>query len=80
MTKRPFRFAWILWVIAFAAIEGPALSNKRQGDTLSENIRHAFAIGSKPKCWRLRRFVLLSGLSWLAVHLLTGGKNKAGWV
>jgi hypothetical protein len=56
-----------------------ALANSRTGDTLSE---HAWAwLGysgeggyRRPSGWtRLRRFLLLAGLAWLVVHLLTGG-------
>jgi hypothetical protein len=53
----------------------------KSGDTLSE---HAWAwLGyattgqgplRRPSGWtRLRRFLLLAGLAWLVVHLLTGG-------
>lgn len=73
--------AWIAWGLMFAVIEGMALVNSRRGDTLSE---HAWAwLGyattgraalRQPSGWtRLRRFLLLAGLTWLVVHLLTGG-------
>lgn len=74
-------WAWLAWGLAFCVIEGMALFNSRSGDTLSE---HAWAwLGyavtgqqdlRRPTGWtRLRRFVLLAGLAWLVVHLLTGG-------
>lgn len=74
-------WAWLAWGLMFAVIEGMALTNSRSGDTLSE---HAWAwLGysatgrgplRQPTGWtRLRRFVLLAGLTWLVVHLLTGG-------
>jgi hypothetical protein len=76
-------WAWLGWGLYFAVVEGMALFNSKPGDTLSE---HAWAwlgyaaTGSgaqdlrKPSGWpRLRRFLLLAGLAWLAVHLLTGG-------
>ena len=75
--------AWIGWVVYFAVVEGMALFNSKPGDTLSE---HAWAwLGyaatgrgqqglRRPTGWtRLRRFILLAGLAWLIVHLLTGG-------
>ncbi|WIM97851.1 hypothetical protein ACTOB_001405 [Actinoplanes oblitus] len=76
-------WAWLAWGAIFCAIEGMALFNSRSGDTLSE---HAWAwLGyaatgqgpqelRRPSGWtRLRRFLLLAGLAWLVVHLLTGG-------
>jgi hypothetical protein len=73
--------AWLGWGLIFAVIEGMALFNSTKGDTLSE---HAWAwlgyaaTGSgelrSPSGWtRLRRFLLLAGLAWLSIHLLTGG-------
>jgi hypothetical protein len=35
-------YIWIAWTVAFAAAEGIALANRRDGDTLSENIRRLF--------------------------------------
>jgi hypothetical protein len=74
-------WAWIAWGLIFAAIEGMALFNSKSGDTLSEHcwawLGYA-ATGQgdlrSPSGWtRLRRFLLLAGLAWLVVHLLTGG-------
>lgn len=72
-------WAWIGWGLLFAVIEGMALVNSRSGDTLSEHFwswmgYSATARLRSPSGWtRLRRFVLLAGLAWLIVHLLTGG-------
>jgi len=65
--------AWVWWIIAFGAIEGPALISKVPGATLSEHFWSWFSITTKSSQWRLRRFCLLAGLAWLALHLLTGG-------
>ncbi|ATI18704.1 hypothetical protein SEA_DAUDAU_3 [Streptomyces phage Daudau] len=70
---------WVGWLAAFAAIEGKALFNKTEGDTLSEHVWKWFATkqGStgKPSGWvRLRRFGLLAFMAWLSVHFLTGGR------
>jgi hypothetical protein len=48
-----FTFAWVLWGVAFAVIEGIALFNSKRGDTLSEHV-WAF-IGVRDRQWRLRR-------------------------
>ncbi len=56
-----------------------ALANSRPGDTLSEHAWAWLGYGGEgslrhPSGWtRLRRFMLLAGLAWLVVHLLTGG-------
>lgn len=71
--------AWLVWLAAFAAIEGPALFNKTPGDTLSEHVWKWFATerktGAPPVSgWvRARRFVLLAGTAWVLLHFLTGG-------
>ncbi|MEU9126595.1 hypothetical protein AB0D08_00505 [Kitasatospora sp. NPDC048540] len=71
---------WVAWLAAFAAIEGKALFNKTEGDTLSEHVWKWFGTArddrpqGQPNGWlRLRRFTLLAFLAWLSVHFLTGG-------
>ncbi|MEU9795053.1 hypothetical protein AB0E27_31460 [Streptomyces sparsogenes] len=70
-------WAWLAWLGAFAAIEGPALLNKTKGDTLSEHVRVWFATaraGNDPTGWvRMRRFALLAVMAWLSAHFLTPG-------
>jgi hypothetical protein len=66
--------AWIICIVMFFAIEGPALINKRYGDTLSEHIWKWFSVKEKSGQWRLRRFCLIAILSWLSAHLLSGGQ------
>lgn len=79
----PWTWAWIAWGVYFAVVEGMALFNSTPGDTLSEHVWAWLgyaATGSgplnlrKPSGWtRLRRFLTLAFLAWLAIHLLTGG-------
>jgi len=78
--KNRYKPLWIVWIIAFFAIEGPAIMNKQSGDTLSEHVRSWFSIGKKSKGWRMRRLLLLLGLVWFPFHILTGGPDKDGWV
>jgi hypothetical protein len=74
-------WAWLAWGLMFCVIEGMALFNSRSSDTLSEHVwlfRGYSMTGRgplrQPTGWtRLRRFVVLAGLAWLIVHLLTGG-------
>jgi hypothetical protein len=75
-----FTASWLLWIAAFAVIEGIALRNRRPGDTLSEHVWEWFAIGrpGKPRppltgSVQIRRFALLAFMAWLSVHFLTGG-------
>lgn len=69
----PFTFAWVFWIATFAAIEGAALLNKQSGDTLSEHMRKWFSTTTKAKGYRLRRLVLVIGLAWFPLHILTNG-------
>lgn len=74
MTLDPgYTMAWILWALAFVLIEGPAICNRREGDTLSEHIWALASVREKGRGWRWRRLALLAALAWLGVHLLTGG-------
>lgn len=66
--------AWIIWLLMFGAIEGAALKNKREGDTLSEHIWKWFSIDNKGSGWRARRAALVGFLAWLVAHMLTGGE------
>ncbi len=71
-----FTHAWLIWLAFFALVEGIALANKKQGDTLSEHVWRWFAVLRKgqPDGWtRFRRFALLSFVTWLAAHFITGG-------
>ena len=68
-----YTIGWIVWIIMFFAIEIPAILNKQKGDTLSEHIWMWFSIKDKSSGWRIRRFSLLSILTWLIVHIISGG-------
>lgn len=61
---------WILWGVAFVAIEGVALIERKAGATLSEHIWKWFAVrGSRGGGWTWKRVVLLAFLAWLLLHL-----------
>lgn len=64
---------WIVWIGIFLVLEGIALFDKTPGNTLSERTWDWFSVRGRGRAWRLRRFVLLSFMAWLAVHFLTGG-------
>lgn len=68
-----FTVAWIIWILGFLVIEGIALANKAEGDTLSEHVWKYLLVKRGAPYWRLRRFSLLAFLAWLATHFLTGG-------
>ncbi len=69
-----YTLAWLIWLLQFAAIEGAALVNKRDGDTLSEHVWRWFSMRQKGAGWRMRRFALLAFLAWLVAHFLTAGE------
>jgi hypothetical protein len=62
---------WIAWSLVFAAAEGIALANKRDADTLSENVRRLFRTRTS-KAGRAIFAVGWFGFSgWFAIHILT---------
>lgn len=72
-----YTWAWLAWIVAFLGIEGRALFNKRQNDTLSEHVWSWFAITAPDKSapmGQARRAVLLMFMAWLSAHFLTGGR------
>lgn len=69
-----YTVAWLCWLLAFLVIEGRALANKCDGDTLSEHVWAWCSIKAKGRAWRLRRLSLLILLAWLVAHFLTGGQ------
>ncbi len=67
-------WAWVGWLAAFCVIEGAALGAKDTPDhpaTLSGQIW--WLIRGAGWWHRLARVLLVCGLAWLSVHLLTGG-------
>ncbi|MGW1275503.1 hypothetical protein ACWD4V_00905 [Streptomyces tsukubensis] len=62
---------WIIWSCVFAVFETIALLDKRDGDTLSENVRRLFRTRTS-KAGRALFTVGWCGFSgWFAVHILT---------
>jgi len=66
-----FTFAWVMWLVMFAVIEGVAIFRKERGDTLSEHIWKWFQI-RESKDWNFRRAALAIFLVWLLVHMVSG--------
>ena len=69
-----YTWLWIGWIVAFFLIEGAALLDRRLGDTLTEHVTHWAGISGKGRLVKLRRLALLILVTWLAVHMLTGGR------
>ena len=67
-----YTIAWIIWILLFVFIEGFAILNNKKGDTLSEHFWEWFDIKDTGKPRKIMRFLALTGLTWLFVHLLTG--------
>lgn len=63
--------AWLLWLGAFAVIEGAAVLLR--GSTLSQHVWRWFAVTDTAAATRWRRAMLVLGLLWLSAHCLTGG-------
>jgi len=64
-----YTIAWIAWLTAFAVIEGAALADKDEGDTLSEHVRKWFATHTRPG--RLAFAAVWLGFAgWFLVHIL----------
>ena len=67
--------AWLLWIAAFAVIEGAALVNDKRGDTLSEHFRRWFRTDTHRgrTAW-----LVVSGVffAWFLIHIAT----PAGWL
>ncbi len=69
-----FSWLWVLWALAFAAVEGAALVVKdRPGapHTLSATIW--WLTRGAGRWHHLARLGLVFGLAWLCLHLLSGG-------
>lgn len=66
--------AWLLWLAAFAAIEGAALTRVKANATFSQHVWAWFHVRDpRPtgRTWVLRA-VLLAFLIWLTGHLAFG--------
>jgi hypothetical protein len=72
--NKKYRNIWIVWILAFFAIEGFALRNNKVGDTLSENIREWIGTNNPSRTWAM--WILRIGLGglliWAVPHFYTG--------
>lgn len=78
-----YSYAWAVWGLGFAIVEGLALHKNKRGGladyqhrTLTENVRWLAATdrdGKKAKFNKLRRIALLSTVAWGVAHFLTDG-------
>jgi type II secretory pathway component PulL len=69
-----YTIAWIFWIAYFLVVEFDALLHNDAAGTLSDHIWAWFSMRGYGNYWRLRRFILLAFLAWLAAHILTAGK------
>lgn len=68
---------WATWIwIALGAIvvlvEGIALLNKKEGDTLSEHVWTWLKVNNKSKRFTVWRFFVLAFMIWLTGHFTFG--------
>lgn len=63
---------WLLWVAAFAVIEGIAVANDKADDTLSEHFRRWFRTDTKKgrSVWLIASGVFFA---WFVVHIAVDG-------
>lgn len=69
-----YTVAWIFWVAFFLAVEGSALFNRRDGDTLSEHVWRIWHVfDPRPTALVIAaRIPLALFLLWLLLHLVFG--------
>lgn len=71
--------AWVVWGVYFCVVEGLALANRRDGDTLSEHVWAFVGARRGSAAWRpvtgwtkVRRFAVGLFMVTLGVHFLIG--------
>jgi hypothetical protein len=72
--NRRYTALWILWLLAFAVLEGAALLDPGAGDTLTETVRKWLALSSREQ-W-VGRTALAIGLAWLTHHFMKPKKER----
>ena len=72
--NRRYTALWVLWLLAFAVLEGAALLDPGSGDTLTETIRQWLALSSRSQ-W-VGRAGLALFLAWLCHHFMYPKKPK----
>lgn len=65
---------WVVWILAFFAIELPALANKKDGDTWTEVLRYIFGFSKRAgdvqsNGMRLRRVSFYALSAWFVAHI-----------
>lgn len=63
---------WLALLAGGLALEGAALLNKKEGDTLSEHV-WAWLKGSNGQAPKSRRIALVAGMAWAAGHFISFG-------
>jgi hypothetical protein len=63
-----FTIGWIGWGLYFAVLEGIALFNKGEGDTLSEHVWRWFDVDAHQ--WTAKRYLLVAFMLWLSGHFI----------
>ncbi len=65
-----FTYGWYLWWVLFVILEGLALFNREDGDTLSEHIRKWFRVKDpRPTAFTwVMRSILMVTLLWFITH------------
>ena len=73
MSKKIYTLLWVLWLVAFAILEGFAYVDPQEGDTLSEQVwwttQHPAA-----------KFAVGGFLVWLLLHLFKLDSVLMDWI
>ena len=74
MLRKKYTVMWLVWILAFFAIEGAALRSGKLGDTLSEHVRTWIGTNNPARTWSMwiLRIIVCGGLFWLIPHFMTG--------
>jgi hypothetical protein len=69
-----YTILWVFWIVAFLALEIPALLDRRLGDTLSEHVWIWFKVKDvRPTAFTwVMRLTLVAFMVWLSGHFIFG--------
>ena len=72
--RNPWAWVWAAWFGLFAVFETIALLTRKNGATLTANLRRWLALTADARdtdrYWRVKRLAFLAFLSWLAGHFI----------